>query len=142
MYKFSVPYPRDLENMTFDYKVNNSDIGTSLSVYYYHRIVDYKYYDGLCLKNFQYLRGMFEPTFTDGIWADYETGQLIGDVDQNGELNVKDATCIQKCLVGSEVWSDEGEVLPSGFVRFLADFNFDTERNVKDATLIQKYVAA
>ena len=56
---------------------------------------------------------------------------IVGDVDGDDKVNVKDATAIQKHAAGLEVEIDEGA----------ADVNFDFKVNVKDATEIQKYAA-
>lgn len=56
-----------------------------------------------------------------------------GDVDYSGEVNIKDATTVQKFVAGI---LDEGTPLMQD-----ADFNRDTEINIKDVTDIQKYLA-
>ena len=67
----------------------------------------------------------------------YEYGSLRpwfwGDLDLSGEVNIKDATAIQKHLAG----------LPTGkFVFFqYADFDRDADITITDATAIQKYIA-
>ena len=67
----------------------------------------------------------------------YEYGSLRpwfwGDLDLSGEVNIKDATAIQKHLAG----------LPTGkFVFFqYADFDRDEDITITDATAIQKYIA-
>ncbi len=58
--------------------------------------------------------------------------KVTGDIDGNGYLTVKDATAIQKHLVGLLVLSDEK--------RAEADVNHDKELSVKDATLILKVI--
>lgn len=58
---------------------------------------------------------------------------LLGDADLNNEVNIKDATVIQKAAAGVDKL-DEKEV-------FAADVNKDKEVNVKDATAIQKHIA-
>ncbi len=73
--------------------------------------------------------------------------QRIGDVNYDDELNIKDATLIQKNLAGlSTIWNNliEGldvfsqeEPLP----RYIGDFNRDGNMNIKDATAIQKHLA-
>ncbi|MBE6733817.1 MAG: hypothetical protein E7563_00540 [Ruminococcaceae bacterium] len=56
-----------------------------------------------------------------------------GDLDFSGEVNIKDATAIQKYLAG----------LPTGNFIFMqyADFDCDEDITIKDATDIQKYIA-
>lgn len=58
---------------------------------------------------------------------------LNGDVDQNGTINILDATQIQKIIAKS--------VEPDAEQQSLADFNCDDNINVLDATDIQKLVA-
>ncbi|MBQ2825484.1 MAG: starch-binding protein [Clostridia bacterium] len=58
---------------------------------------------------------------------------LIGDADDNGKVNVKDATLIQRYA------AKLAELSEIGFKR--SDVNEDNKVNVKDATAIQKYVA-
>lgn len=58
---------------------------------------------------------------------------LYGDADQNGKVNVKDATLIQKHL--ADIYKLEGQAL------ICADVNRDDTINIKDATIIQKFVA-
>ncbi len=60
-------------------------------------------------------------------------GYSIGDVNTDGDINVKDATLLQKFVAGLVTFSDNQ--------KFLADANLDTEINIKDATYIQKLVA-
>ncbi|MBQ8795351.1 MAG: leucine-rich repeat protein [Clostridia bacterium] len=58
---------------------------------------------------------------------------LLGDVNGDGKVNIKDATTIQKSAAKILTLSDK-EVMR-------ADVNADTKVNVKDATAIQKYLA-
>ncbi len=67
-------------------------------------------------------------------YGDFETFGLIGDVNLDGKINVKDATTIQKHL--SNITH-----LFGGPLR-LADYNADNEVDVKDATAIQKYIVS
>ncbi len=57
---------------------------------------------------------------------------ILGDADDDGVVNVKDATAIQKKVAGLEVTSYNDAV---------ADADEDGSINVKDATAIQKWVA-
>ncbi len=58
---------------------------------------------------------------------------IIGDADDNGKINVKDATLIQRYA------AKLAELSEIGLKR--SDVNEDNKVNVKDATAIQKYVA-
>ena len=81
-------------------------------------------------------------------------GQLIGDVDNDGKLSVKDATAIQKDIAGlasikhndfSMVTgyeeTDDGSLKETRETVSISDFNRDKTTNVKDATAIQKKIA-
>ena len=82
-----------------------------------------------------------ENVFTKG-----GIGELIGDVNYDRTLNIKDATLIQKAVanmaeiknnyIEGTVWSNS-ENMPS----CIADFNCDGKMNIRDATAIQKKLA-
>lgn len=64
-----------------------------------------------------------------------ENPLIIGDVNDDGEINVKDATYVQRFTV-----LQSGYEIPDGSPIFKrADVNGDGKVNVVDATLIQKY---
>lgn len=63
----------------------------------------------------------------------YIMDYVIGDADENGSVNVKDATAIQKHAAGIITLTDTG--------RALADVDENGSVNVKDATAIQKWLA-
>ncbi|MBQ8000761.1 MAG: dockerin type I repeat-containing protein [Ruminococcus sp.] len=58
---------------------------------------------------------------------------ILGDVNEDGEVNIKDATAIQKYIAQLEALSDTALTL--------ADTDSDTDVNIKDATAIQKHIA-
>lgn len=58
---------------------------------------------------------------------------VYGDVDNNGKINIKDATLVQKSLAHVVELDITSEVL--------ADVNADGKINIKDATTIQKHCA-
>ncbi len=60
-------------------------------------------------------------------------GYLLGDADENGKVNVKDATAIQKHLADIITLGDTGELL--------ANVDGNDSVNIKDATAIQKWLA-
>ena len=68
-----------------------------------------------------------EPTTHPG------TEYIIGDVDLNGKISVKDATIIQKYVAHLVILSHNQ--------LYVANCDSMGGVNVKDATLIQKYVA-
>jgi hypothetical protein len=57
----------------------------------------------------------------------------IGDVNMDGQIDVRDTTAIQKHIVALELFNDEQ--------LFLADTDGDGLVTIMDATLIQKYIA-
>ncbi len=65
--------------------------------------------------------------------APAEEAELLGDANGNGEVNIKDATTVQKASA-KLITLDENAKLRS-------DVNSDGKVNVKDATAIQKYTA-
>ena len=80
------------------------------------------------------------------VFTEYGLGKLIGDMDEDNQITIKDATCIQKCLAGisefavSDIISAfQNEENPP--ILYVSDFNRDCKRNIKDATAIQKYLA-
>lgn len=60
-------------------------------------------------------------------------GGRIGDVNMDKDINIKDATLVQKYIANLETLSDEQMIL--------ADADLDLDVNIKDATYIQKLVA-
>ena len=63
--------------------------------------------------------------------------RLIGDAENDGKLNIKDATNIQKFIAGlGNVWEYDNKLYNDA-----ADFNGDGKVNVRDATAIQKKLA-
>ena len=79
-----------------------------------------------------------EKAFTEG-----GIGRLLGDMDKDRTLTVKDATYIQKCIAELQEFAQEDiiELYSEEKTLYVSDFNRDGERNVKDATAIQKYIA-
>ena len=78
------------------------------------------------------------------VFTEAGVGSLIGDMDDDGKLTVKDATFIQKIIAGIEGFTEPtiyaaefDESLPIS----ISDFNRDRVRNIKDATAIQKHIA-
>lgn len=69
--------------------------------------------------------------------AEYTLGKtfvvLMGDPDCSGDINVKDATMVQKVLAKMQSMD--------GTLTFATDVTADGKLNIKDATAIQKYCA-
>ena len=82
-----------------------------------------------------------EKVFTEGY-----AGELIGDVNYDRKLNIKDATLIQKAVANmAEIENNYIEGLEwkpdDNTPQYIADFNCDGKMNVRDATAIQKRLA-
>lgn len=80
-----------------------------------------------------------ENIFTEG-----RIGRLIGDMDKDRKLTVKDATYIQKALAGIEGFTKQtvyGASFDDTLPVSISDFNRDRVINIKDATAIQKHIA-
>ena len=92
-----------------------------------------------------------EEKYHDEIFAyldENNIGEIIGDMDNDRKVTVKDATYIQKCVASIIEFPENDAVSKNfyysegyGYLAYLSDFNRDKVRNVKDATAIQKYVA-
>lgn len=87
----------------------------------------------------------------DKVFTEAGIGRLMGDMDWDGKLTIKDATYIQQMLVGSRSNSSDFiggiPVYPyfspdatDMYIR-ISDINRDDSSNIKDATEIQKRVA-
>lgn len=80
--------------------------------------------------------------FTEG-----EIGELLGDVNYDRKLNIRDATLIQKDI--ARISYIDNNYIPSDFTwhdtdklpEYIGDFNRDGKMNIRDATAIQKYIA-
>lgn len=81
----------------------------------------------------------------ENVFTQAGVGELIGDVDKDKKITIKDATCIQKCLAQiAEIENDE--IMAYRYhsnppVKYISDFNRDGQRDIKDVTAIQKYIA-
>lgn len=80
------------------------------------------------------------------VLSDLGVGEIIGDMDKDGKITIKDTTFIQKCLAEIEDYPQDDVVdgystSYYGELAYMSDFNRDGERNIKDATAIQKYIA-
>ena len=78
------------------------------------------------------------------VFTEAGIGRLMGDMDNDRRISIKDATYIQKLIAGIEGFTEPriyaaefNETLPIS----ISDFNRDRVRNIKDATAIQKYLA-
>lgn len=95
------------------------------------------------------LENNFDKYFEFITDSGYKSISRIGDVNKDKELNIKDATEIQKYIAGVEACFNSSSDKISGFtekmhgdwIRTYSDFNRDGKTNIKDATEIQKYIA-
>ena len=86
------------------------------------------------------------PDEISNIFTQGTTGELIGDVNYDRVLNVKDATLIQKEIakiqyiednfIGYSPFADT-----TGMPKYIGDYNRDRKFNIRDATAIQKHIA-
>lgn len=75
-------------------------------------------------------------TITLTVFGDQEdmpSDILIGDVNMDGEININDATMIQKYLAELVTFTPEQQIA--------ADTNGDGDVNINDVTMVQKYIA-
>ena len=91
------------------------------------RMDDYSAYDGLA----------------DAIDT-YGKGVLLGDIDRDDAITIRDATILQRCSakIAEYPANDEIEPYSSSYthIRYYSDFNLDGERSILDATCIQRYL--
>ena len=70
-------------------------------------------------------------------------GKQLGDIDNNGELDITDVTFIQRCeaMIMEYPASNAFSVTYDfGVTHYYSDFNRDGERDILDATCIQRYL--
>ncbi len=91
------------------------------------------------------LREAYDANFEGimNIFTDYGLGFLLGDMDANEKLNIKDVTYVQKALAKFEGFTIYGEdtSIPDWVHIYVADFDLSGDVNIKDATAIQKKLA-
>lgn len=75
----------------------------------------------------------FNATYDEHLFDEVEDKGLLGDVNDDEKVNIKDATEIQK--FAAKITDLDADA------QLRADVNADEKVNVKDATTIQKYVA-
>ena len=78
----------------------------------------------------------------ENVFTEAKVGTRLGDVDKDKRITIKDATNIQKLLVGLYDYQFQDDELFWGEDAPLTvfDFNYDRDINIKDATDIQKYL--
>ncbi len=142
-----------------DYVLISMQSNVQLPMSVAHVVGDYVLFAESRLSPFTYGYGIYVPSRqivcdleeapglgVENINAVFENssfGELIGDMDRDRTITIKDATEIQKCLAGLSdninfnnppYW----EHMP---IVSIADFSRDREVNIKDATAIQKHIA-
>ncbi len=78
------------------------------------------------------------------LFTERNFGKLIGDMDYDRKLTIKDATAIQKCLAGLSDnfgYINAYNASENPPLIALSDFDRDCEVTIKDATAIQKHIA-
>lgn len=79
----------------------------------------------------------------ENVFTEAGVGRLIGDMDEDRKLTVKDATYIQKCLAELSGFTESffAAMPEEGEPCAISDFNRDGKRDIRDATAIQKHIA-
>ena len=82
----------------------------------------------------------------ESVFTEVKIGKLIGDMDKDREITIKDATIIQKCLAGISEFDKNDYIIAFSYednppLLYVSDFNRDCNRNIEDATAIQKHLA-
>lgn len=83
--------------------------------------------------DYYYVKDMTSDRTVTVEFAPIEIPSLLGDVNCDGKVNVRDATLIQKAIANLTELTEKGEAL--------ADTDLNTKVNVRDATAIQKHIA-
>lgn len=120
-------------------------------------VEDGKFYDVAQIWNDEKYTGvteLFEQACDNG-FVDYNTGLVIGDLNNDGFVSISDATYLQKCLAGLEEYPVTPELQqfidqkvgldPKGFKTFdvndFFDVNKDGTVSIGDATKLQRITA-
>ena len=75
-------------------------------------------------------------------------GKLIGDINDDNELDAVDVTLMQRCTLNIRDYPEWDEVITDPYeyeyitptLTYYSDFNRDGERDVVDVTLLQRYI--
>ena len=75
-------------------------------------------------------------------YENLNTGHLIGDMDDDNSISIRDATKMQQILAKLDSWSDIDDINKNyypihGYIAYLSDFNHDNNRNIVDVSSIQ-----
>ena len=79
----------------------------------------------------------------ENVFTEAGIGSLVGDMDKDRKITIKDATYIQKVI--AELLPEDDYIYgwddTAPTPAYISDFNRDRQRDIKDVTAIQKYVA-
>jgi hypothetical protein len=95
--------------------------------------VSYIYYKGKIQEIMNFYKTSLNDTEGGNLVIKAITHTILGDVNQDGVINITDATALQKHISQIELLSDKGATN--------GDFNQDGRLNIMDCTAIQKYIA-
>lgn len=79
--------------------------------------------------------------------AEFKIGRILGDINGDGVLNIKDATEMQRCLADIRDFPSDDTIYGVPYngggkqIRYLSDINLDDVRSIKDVTEIQRILA-
>ena len=123
---------------------------------------DYVMYSNCWQSPFKYGYGIFIPETEeiiclttaykkgiDGIenvFTEAGIGRLVGDMDKDRKITIKDATYIQKALAEIIEFESDDWLMAFAYsenppLKYISDFNRDGNRNINDVTAIQKHIA-
>lgn len=72
-------------------------------------------------------------------------GKLLGDIDNDNDLTVLDATILQRCDAGIKEFPEQDKIIlqkpVEGALTYYSDFNRDGERDILDVTCMLRYLA-
>jgi len=81
------------------------------------------------------------PDFVEAI-EENEIGRVFGDVDENGKIDVFDATALQRYVAEYDDLSNYIiEINGGSYSEYMGDFDRDGEQTILDATAIQRHIA-
>ena len=69
------------------------------------------------------------------------TGNLLGDTDSDGKVDIFDASYIQKALAGTTGYPNYADLASTDQAKKLADIDKDGKVDIFDASLVQKFLA-
>ena len=77
------------------------------------------------------------------VYAKFDTGHILGDINGDAKINVRDYTALKK-YIQSKTTPKENEFVGSaiykGYDKLIGDINTDSKINVRDYTALKKYI--